>query len=158
MVLKAFTEYTQGPLEVQYEPGGKVYRIPPITIEAAATLHAQAADPDAAIEAAGDRPSDYMPRLVLGDLWDEMKADKIDAKFADRVYLTALADFQGGREYAEHMFAEGIDPKVVQTFLEGRQQQSPKAPPVPKRSPRTGAAGKTPSRASSTTTKTSRPN
>lgn len=140
MPLKAFTEFTAPPLEVQYEPGGKVYRIPPPTIEAAATLYAAAADPEAARKAAEGQPADTMPRLVLGPLWDEMKTDKVSAAFADRVYLTALADFQGGREYAEHLWEAGVDPKVVQAFLEG--QQAPKRA-ASTRSRRTGSANAT---------------
>lgn len=159
MVLKAFTEYTQGPLEVQYEPDGKVYRIPPITIEAAAIVHAMAADPDAPVPGL-DPDDDYaMQRLVLGPLWDQMIAEKVPAFFASRVYLAALADFQGGREYAERIFMEGPDPKALEEFLQSRtaRQESPKASPEPKRSPRTGSGNPTRSRASTTRTKTSRP-
>lgn len=156
MPLKAFTEFALAPLEVQYEPGGKVYRIPPITIEAAATLQATAADPAAALASAADLAKDAMQRLVLGPLWDEMIADGVPIAFADRVYLTALADFQGGRGYAEHMWEEGVDPKVVKAFLEG---QTPK-PPASKPSPRTGTASATRSRASTkaTTSKAPRQN
>jgi hypothetical protein len=152
MVLKAFTEYTQAPLEVQYEPGGKVYRIPPMTIEAAAFIRAQAADPDAAREAAKGKPDDWITRIVLGPLWDEMIADRVPATFADRVYLTALAEHTGGREYAEHIFAEGVDPLVLKAYLEGQTPLQDSKP-----SPRTGTATRTPSRASSRATTSKAP-
>jgi len=160
MVLKAFTEYTQPPIEVQYEPGGKVYRIPAVTIEGGAILRAQAADPAGFLEQHRDKPEHWLYRLILGPVWDEMVADGVSELFAVRVYLTALTDHMAGREAAERMFAEGVDPLALAALLEtvAPQEESPTVSPEPKRSPRTGSGNPTRSRASTTRTKTSRPN
>jgi hypothetical protein len=144
MVLKAFTEYTQPPLEVQYEPGGKVYRIPPVTIEGGAIIRAQAADPAGFLDQHAGKPEDWLYRLILGPVWDEMVADGVPEVFAVRVYLTALTDHLNGRDAAEKIFAEGIDPKVVAVLLETQRKAPPK---VSARSTRTGAATTTRSRA-----------
>lgn len=159
MVLKAFSEYTQPPLEVQAVPDGKVYRIPPVTIEGGAIIRAQAADPAGFLDQHRGKPEDWLYRLILGPVWDEMVADGVGEQFAVRVYLTALTDHMSGREAAERMFAEGVDPLALAALLEAVQPaEQPTARPVSKRSPRTGAGSKTRSRASTTTTKTSRPN
>ncbi len=144
MVLKAFTELTE-PLEVQYTPDGKVYRIPPVSIEVGVKIVDVQANPEEYI----DRPGTWFASLVLGPLWDELDADRAPGSFRDRILLTALAEWNAGRDAAERMWEQGVDPKALaalrdKVLADIKAQAEAMKRPASKRSPRTGAAAKTP--------------
>lgn len=46
--------------------------------------------------------------ILLGDAHAQLQADGADATTTDRVFFTALADFQSGREAAEKVWEHGI--------------------------------------------------
>lgn len=49
--------------------------------------------------------------ILLGDVYPQLKADRIGTATSDRVFFTALADAQQGREAAEKVWENGIPPE-----------------------------------------------
>lgn len=94
-------------------------------------------------------------RLVLGTAYDEMVADGVPVGFATRAAQVAYADYLGNRETAEIIWEAGDDPKALEEVMKSLTNRATRRA-APKRSNSTGAAKKTPSRASTSGTKTSR--
>lgn len=111
MAFKDFTEFTAGPLELPYR--GKVYTLPEVSIDLGARLVTELEDPTSPFAAL---PVEDAWALLLGDALTEMRADGCPARFVNRVFLTALADFKYGRESAEATWEAGTDPKVLAEF------------------------------------------
>lgn len=56
-------------------------------------------------------------KRVLGPVWDEMVADNVPMGSVARAGQAAVAEVQGGRVYAEAVWAVGLDPKAISEFL-----------------------------------------
>lgn len=143
MAFKDYTEFNE-PLALPYR--GKVYEIPPVSARDGATL-LQALDPDSDVVLTRDDER----RILLGGVLEQMEADGVPAAFVARCVVTALTDFQAGREVAEIVWEHGADPKAIEAWL------TAKTPEASTPSNRTGEDDGTPSPASTTgTTSTKR--
>lgn len=137
MPLKAYEEWAPEPLA--FPIAGKTYTVPPMPWDAGLKLTRVLTD-------AEDVPADpdEQNRMLMGPVWDEMKADNVPHSALYRAALTCLIDFRMGREAAETYWNSGIVPGEA---------------PAPKgaTSTSTGAASTTKPPASTSGT-TSRPN
>lgn len=145
-MLKPYEEFAQEPLE--FPIGGKVYRLEPYDIPTGLKLTKVITRQD---EEFAQLPPEELYKLALGNLWDQMVADGVSLAAVSRCGLTAISDFQYGREMAEAAWEKGADPKAISAYL---MRNLPRAG---RRSQSTGGASKTPSRARSKAT-TSRKN
>lgn len=139
---------------------GKDYRIPEVSASAgakyivymearAAAEEAQKADPTVPLPA--PMPDDEFLHMILGTAYDEMVADDVPAAAILRASATAFADFQRGRATAEIIWATGGDPKALTAYLTpNRATRRASA-----RSTGTASARRTPSPASTSSTRTS---
>lgn len=109
---------------------GKEYQIPPASFEAGARING-------IIDGAEQLTDEEFFRLLLGDVFDDMVADKVPSEAITRAGQTALADFRYGRGMAETMWKTGGDPKAIQAL-------APKPNRAARRSKGTAAANKTP--------------
>lgn len=112
MGFKDFTEFGAGPLELPYH--GKTYTIPEVSIELGARLTVELSDPESDFNAL---PIEEMWRALLGDAFEQMREDKVPVRFVSRCFITALTDFQFGREAAEAAWESGLDPKALEAYL-----------------------------------------
>jgi len=162
----AFEDYEKVADPLVLPIAGKKYRIPEVglkdglkfNLDAEATAKAQeavaaaekAGDAEAAAKAAEQIPpqmgDEEFLRMFLGSAYDEMVADNVPGPSALRAAITAMTDFQKGRQMAEIMWATGGDPKAIQKYLQPNR--------AARRSTSSGAAKRTPSRASSSGTTT----
>lgn len=85
------------------------------------------------------------PRVVLGDVLDDMLADGVTGGAIGRAMLAVIVDVRMGREAAEAAWETGLDPKALAAAIM-TQPDSPQ-------SNSTAAASKTPTPASSSGTK-----
>ena len=83
-------------------------------------------------------------RLAMGTAWDDMTADNVPGEAIARAGLATLAFFEVGREAAEAIWENGIDPKAMAASILAKIGQS-----LPND---TGAANVTPSAASTSGT------
>lgn len=98
--------------------GGKTYTIPPVSIATGLLLRNAVIGDDAKAleELAGNSEEDGY-RRILGDAYDEMKADGVPWDALDRAYLTAVTDHQRGRIIAEVVWEVGHDPKATMALI-----------------------------------------
>lgn len=119
-----------------YEPlvlpiNGKQYTVPAASFDAGTQINGIV---EHGAEQLGDE--DFF-RLILGAVFDEMRADNVPSTAITRAAQTALADFKYGRAMAETMWKTGGDPKAIQAL-------APKPNRAARRSKGTAAANKTP--------------
>jgi hypothetical protein len=143
MPLKAYEEFAQEPLA--FPIGGKVYTVPPLGFRDGILLQRIISGESVELN---DRPVEDGWKLILGDVFDEMVADKVPMDAIARAGFTAMTDFQFGREAAERVWESGLDPKALAEAVTQAQAALPGSQP----SSSTGAARKTRSRASTTGT------
>jgi hypothetical protein len=143
MPLKAFEDFAPEPLA--FPIGGKVYTAKLVGMSDGLRLQRVLEGKD---DSLNDVEPEVLWRMVLGDAWDEMMADNVPVEAASRAALAALADFQYGRNEAERVWEAGISPEALAARAAANQKAS-----TP--STRTGGAGKTRSRASSSGTRKS---
>jgi len=125
---------------------GKEYIIPEVSLSDGLRFTAMQEDPE------GPKLSDEeFLHMFLGTAYDEMVADDVPAAAILRASATAFADFQRGRATAEIIWATGGDPKAVTAYLTPNRATRRAS----QRSTGTGSARKTPSPASTSSTKTS---
>ena len=141
MALKPFEEFIADPLE--FPIGGKVYRLEPYDIPTGLKLTAIVAGQD---EEFKSQPTVELYKLLLGSLWDQMLTDGVPLAAASRAGMTALADFQYNRTFAEAAWEKGEDPKAIAAYLVKN------LPRAQRRSQSTGGANSTPRRASTKAT------
>lgn len=118
------------PLELPID--GKTYRIPPVSFDAGVKING-------IVDGTKSLGEEEFFRLVLGDVFDQMRADKVPSTAITRAGQVALADFKYGREMAEVMWATGGDPKAVEAY---KKAHAPNR--AARRSKGTAAANKTP--------------
>lgn len=140
MPLKAYEEFAQEPL--RFPIGNKVYEVPPLGFEDGIKLH-RIID---RTESAPETPEELW-RIVMGDVFDEMVADKVPFLALQRAGFTAITDFQFGRAAAETVWESGLDPKAL------IGEASPPTPPDSMPSSDSVAESETPKRASTTGTR-----
>lgn len=109
---------------------GKQYTIPPVSFDAGVKING-------IVDGAEKMGDEEFFRLILGDVFEQMLADKVPAAAINRAGQTALADFKFGRGMAEIMWKTGGDPKAVESL-------APKPNRAARRSKGTAAANKTP--------------
>lgn len=145
MPLKDYLEFVE-PLRLPC--AGKEYALPTVGVKSGVLL-VQALDQASEVTVSDED----LARILLGSALEEMQADDVPPGFIAKATLTALADFRGGRDAAVEVW-DTLDPKALLSPPNRPTVGVPGSPP----STRTGAARRTRSRASTTTTKTSRPN
>lgn len=102
--------------------GGKEYVIPELGYRDMLTIQKIRAGQSSELD--GKTPEESW-RLVMGTAWDEMVADNVPAEAIARAGLATLAFFEAGRESAEAIWENGVDPKAILAALStGRQPQS----------------------------------
>jgi len=112
MALTPYESFAEEPL--QFPISGKTYTLKPIDIPAGIRLAEIVSGKD---KAAKNLAGEALWKLLLGSLWDEMVADGVPLAAATRAGLTALADYQYGREMAEAAWESGADPKALTVYL-----------------------------------------
>ncbi|TIH33677.1 DUF7426 family protein [Subtercola vilae] len=144
MALRPYEEFDVDPLVFPYKEAE--YVCPPLSITAGLKLAEMQRDSES--EAAQQGPVELW-KMLLGPLWDRLIEDDVPEQFATRCGLTALADYQYGRNVAEATWEAGVDPKALAELVIQRAAQANRAT---RRSQSTGGATKTPSRARSKAT------
>lgn len=125
--------------------GGKVYTIPELPYQAMLTIEKIKAGQPTELD---DADAVDTWRLVMGDAYDQMVADNVPGEALTRAGLATLTYFEMGREAAEAIWENGIDPKALAAAIQSRTEPQPPSS--------TDAANATPSPASTNTT-SSRP-
>jgi len=89
---------------------GKTYTLPKVSLTDGVRLHAilRQEDTNASLQDVYD--------ILLGDVQEQLRAAGVGPDTTDRVFFTALADFQTDREGAEKVWENGI-PKVAVAAL-----------------------------------------
>lgn len=129
------------PDEWAFEIRGKRYAVPELDYRAMLTV--QKIKAGEATELDDAKPEDSW-RLIMGSTWDEMVADNLPAEAMSRAGLATLAYFEQGREVAEAIWENGIDPKALAAAILARIE--------PQKQPSTAEEPVTRSRASMTGT------
>lgn len=103
--------------------GGKTYTLPTLSLEDGVRLHALLAG-----ETEEGTIQDAMD-ILLGDVREQMAADGLGPVTQDRVFFTALADFQTDREGAEKIWENGIPLEATAALVEAVKlaQMTPRA-------------------------------
>ncbi len=114
MPFKDYTEFVE-PLRLPYR--GVVFEVPPMGIEAGLRL-TQALDPESTESVSDDELKD----LLFGAMAEKLQGLPVDV--VGRFVLTALADFQGGREAAEAIWEAGADPKAIERWVGARKVEA----------------------------------
>jgi len=120
---------------------GKSYTVPELSYTAMLTIQKVKAGEASELDG---MDADDTWRLVMGDAWDQMVADNVPAEAIGRAGLAALAFFEVGREAAEAIWENGVDPKAMAAAILARTE--------PQQPTSTGAETETPSPASSSGT------
>lgn len=120
-----FKDYDEIGDRLRLPIGGKTYTVPPVDVDAGIRINRMRENPDEATLS-----NDEFARLVLGDVVDELVADKVPWAAFNRAASTALAYALYGADVAEHVW---------------------NGDPAPKASPEPTKAPSTPRRASGTT-------
>lgn len=153
MPLKPYEEFAPEPLA--FPIGSKLYVLPPLDYRLGLRLQQILAGDD---DSLNDAKGEDLFQLVLGPLWDEMKADGVPLEAMQRAGFVALADYQYGRAMAEKVWENGLDPEALAAALTAAASTGRKQPADRKtRSTPTAGAARTRSRASGSGTKTSPP-
>ena len=145
MPLKAFEDVAPEPLI--FPVGDNDYTVKPVGYLKGLRLQAIFAGTDHTMDA---KDSGALWAFVLGDVWEQMKADDAPIEAMNRIAFATLADFQLGREAAEKVWESGIPPEALAAIQAANQAT---AQPT---QPSTVAATKTRSRASSSGTSSRR--
>lgn len=132
MALSAYESFANAPLV--FPIGGKNYELKPVTIPNGIILQRLINGNDKKLAAA---PGEELWKLVLGDLWDVFIEDGVPVEAAVRAGLTALAEYQYGRDAAEAAWEAGADPKALQEYMDRPKNRAER------RSTSTAAAKKT---------------
>lgn len=141
--MKAWDEIEKDRLE--FPIAGKTYVIPELPYQSMLTLERAKAGESTYLD---DAPPEDTWRIVMGDVYDEMKADNVPGEALARAALATLAFFEFGREIAEAVWETGVDPKALSSAISAQET----AREGSKRSPSTAGASATPRRASSSGT------
>ncbi|NVM97688.1 hypothetical protein [Arthrobacter sp. SDTb3-6] len=98
-------EEVQGPITLPIK--GKEYTLPAVSFEDGVRLRAliSGESEDATWRDLFD--------ILLGDVYQQLQDDKAGVTVIDRVFFTALADFQTGREGAEKLWENGVPQELV---------------------------------------------
>ena len=134
MALRPYEEII-GPLVIPVR--GKEYPLPPVSLQDGLRLHAAAHGGDTVT-------LEEMTTIILGDTRQQMLDDGVPISVIDRALWAGIADYQQGREMAEHVWERGV-PKEVLENLVTVLAQAQTTPPA--------AESTTPPPASGTTTK-----
>jgi len=134
MALSAYETFANEPLV--FPIGGKKYTLQPVSIANGRILANLISGRDKKLST---QPGEVLWKLVLGDLWDQFEADGVPAEAATRAGVTALAEYQYGRDAAEAAWEAGADPKALQAYMETKHP----ANRAQRRSTGTAAAKKT---------------
>lgn len=137
-----YDTFSAGPLEFPYR--GKTYTVTLPDFDTGATLTRITSGEDTEFRA---KPVQEIWKLLLGPTWDEMVTDRVPFTFIARCGLTALTDFQYGRDLAKAAWKAGGDPKALQAYLPTEPEPSGNRATkraASKRSPSTGGANETP--------------
>lgn len=156
--MAAFADITEFIEPLRLTIRGKVYEIPALPYDVGLAL---TSGPASTID---DMTPDEFRRTFLGAALDAMIADQVPLQYVARAALTALADFQGGRDVAEGMWASGGSPKALERWAEAKRREAlreapqDRKPPASKRSRSTAGASTTRRPASTRATTPSQPN
>jgi hypothetical protein len=107
--MKAWEELT-GLDPLIFPIGGKDYTVPPATLDQGLLVLSilNGKDPDWA-----EKPMTELFELVLGDTWQQMRADGVPLEAANRAGFAAVADIQEGREAAEAIWESSLNPEAL---------------------------------------------
>lgn len=104
-----FPDYFAVVEPLQLPIGGKVYTIPPISAQLGLTFSGALKGTDSSLEKLETRE---FWALVLGVAYTEMVTDNVPDESIERAGLTALADYQIGRDHALLTWKAGMDPEA----------------------------------------------
>lgn len=110
------------PEPLVFEIGPKKYEIPELDYRSMLTIHKVKAGEATELD---DMTAEDTWRIVMGPTWDEMVADNVPAEAISRAGLATLTYFEMGREAAEAIWENGIDPKAVAAAILSRAEQKP---------------------------------
>jgi len=96
-----------GPLVIPVR--GKEYPLPPVSLQDGLRMHAAA-------HGGADLSLADLTTIILGDVRQQMLDDGVPVTVIDRALWTGIADYQQGREMAEHVWEHGV-PKAVMEDL-----------------------------------------
>lgn len=130
---------------------GKNYTVAPVSARLGMQMLLAGGGEARASNAIKSMKTEQFLKELIGPAYDEMLADNVPLAAINRVFLSALADFQLGREAAEVVWETGESPEF-RAALTAAAVKAEK----PKRARSTAAATKTPPRVSSSGT-SSRP-
>lgn len=134
MALRPYEEIV-GPLVIPAR--GKEYPLPSVSLQDGLRLHAAAHG--------GDPVSlEEMTTIILGDARQQMLDDGVPISIIDRALWAGIADYQQGREMAEHVWERGVPKEVLADLVTVLAQAQTTLP---------AAESTTPQPASGTTTK-----
>lgn len=105
---KDWDEFAAGPIVLPFR--GKEYTLPEVSIATGIRLTEELGKEDSPLARLGTEDS---WRFILGATYDVMKADGVPARFVTAAVMTALADFQYGREAALAAWDSRLDPQTV---------------------------------------------
>ena len=142
MSMKSWDEIEKDRLE--FPIAGKTYVIPELPYQSMLTLEKAKAGEATYLD---DAPPEETWRIVMGDVYDDMKADNVPGEALARAALATLAFFEFGRDIAEAVWETGIDPKALDEAIRAQTGREGSKP-----SPSTAAASSTRKRASSSGT------
>jgi hypothetical protein len=143
MALSEYTTFATPPLA--FPINGKVYTLAPLGIAAGIKLAGAIVDGDPELD---DLKGEALWKLILGTVWDEMITDGVPLEAATRAGLTALADHQEGRAFAEVIWETGADPKALEKYLTAKapnraSRRSPSTAKATTTKPRAATSGTT---------------
>jgi hypothetical protein len=145
MPLEPFEKVQPEPLT--FPVGQHKYTIPPLGYLKGVRLQGMLAGTDHTMDTKG---ADALWEFVLGDVWEQMKADDAPIEAMTRIAFATLADVTQGREMAEKVWKSGIPPEALAAAMAAIQAT---AQPT---QPSTVAAPKTRQQASSSGTSSRR--
>jgi hypothetical protein len=146
----AFKDYREfADDQIEFPVNGKTYRPAPLGVEAGLTLLGIFNGTDLSHN---DEPAEYLWKLALGPVWDEMAADGAPLAAAIRAGQAALAFHTAGRAAAEMIWEAGTDPEALAAQMAAANPTQTDSTP----SPSSDADDTTPAPASTSGTK-SRP-
>lgn len=140
-----FKDYAEFADPLRLPINGKVYEIPPVGLADGIRL-AEAITPGSKTA----MPDEEFTRIVLGKAYSMMLADNVPGPAVLRASLTALAEFERGRDAAEAMWETGGNPKALDTWVKAQTNRETRR--------KAGRAGTTPRPASTSSTTKPRPN
>lgn len=109
-----------GPLVIPAR--GKEYPLPTISLQDGLRMHA-------ASNGGADLSLEDLTTIILGDTRQTMLDDGVPVAVIDRALWAGIADYQQGREMAEHVWEHGV-PKAVLEELVTVLAQAPATPPA----------------------------